>query len=92
MGSNVIESGGYKQISASANISTIPTNIVGIFVSNAASTPTLTIYDDAGTGTSTPICTVFTPVSATFYSIPVATSKGLYVVIGGTVSCTVIFC
>jgi len=83
--------GGYKQISASGNVSPIPCNLVGIFVSNAASTPTITLYDDAGTGTGTTVATVFIPVNATWYSIPASLSKGLNVVISGTVSCTVVY-
>lgn len=82
--------GGYHQISATGNVASYPTNLLGIFVSNAASTPTITLYDSAATGTGTAIATVFTPVSATWYPIPVSTGSGLYVVISGTVSCTVV--
>lgn len=83
--------GGYKQLSATANVSPRPTNLLGVFVSAASATPTITIYDDAATGTSTPIVSVFTPVAGTYYPIPVSTANGLYVVISGTVSATVVF-
>lgn len=85
-----IETGQYKQISASANCCPVNGALLGIFVSAAASTPTITIYDSATTGTGTPIVSVFTPVAATFYRIPVNFTAGCYVVISGTVSCTVI--
>jgi hypothetical protein len=65
--------------------------LVGIFVSNAAATPTITIYDDSATGTSVPLVTTFTPVAGTYYKLPFRALNGLNVVIGGTVSCTVGF-
>jgi len=83
--------GGYKQISATGNVCPLPTNLVGIFVSAASATPTITIYDDASTGTTTKVVDVFTPAAATYYPIPAGLSKGLYVVISGTVSATFIF-
>lgn len=83
--------GAPKQITGTGNVSALPANMLGIFVSNAAATPTITVYDDAATGTSTKIVDTFTPVSGTWYPIPVSTSKGIYVVISGTVSATVVF-
>lgn len=83
--------GGYKQISATGNVSALPCNLVGIFVSAATTTPTITVYDDAATGTTTKIVDVFTPVASTWYALPISTSKGLYVVLSGTVSATVVF-
>lgn len=89
MASPAIEVGYGKVVSASANVCARAGGMLGIFVSNAASTPTITLYDDASTGTSTPLVTAFTPVSGTFYRIPANFKNGLYVVIGGTVSATV---
>lgn len=83
--------GGYKQISATGNVSALPANLIGIFVSAATATPTITVYDDAATGTSTKIVDTFTPTAATWYPLPFSASKGLYVVLGGTVSATVAF-
>lgn len=85
------QAGGYKQISATGNVSAYPAKIVGIFVSSASSTPTITIYDSATTTTTAKVVDTFTPVAATFYPIPAATGAGIYVVIGGTVSATVIY-
>ncbi len=85
----------YKQISASANIKTMPGKFKGIFVSAASATPTITVYDSAATSTSDPkVLDTFTPVAATSYLLPLDgayTKTGIYVVIGGTVSATVIF-
>lgn len=78
------------QIAASANV--LPTSgaLMGIFVSAASATPTITIYDSATTTTTITLVTVFTPVAATWYSIPITCLNGIYVVISGTVSCTVV--
>ena len=86
-----LQTGGYKQISATGNVSAYPAKIVGIFVSVASSTPTITVYDSATTTTTAKVVDTFTPVAATFYPIPAATGAGIYVVIGGTVSATVIY-
>ena len=91
MSNSMIEAGAYKQISASANVSAVPATLLRIFVSAASATPTLTVYDSASTGTGTKIIDTFTPVSATVYTFNATATAGLYVVIGGTVSCTVIF-
>jgi hypothetical protein len=85
------QAGGYKQISATGNVSPYPAKVVGIFVSAASGTPTITVYDSATTTTTAKVVDTFTPVAATWYAIPAATSAGVYVVIGGTVSATVIY-
>lgn len=85
----------YKQISASANIKPMAGKLKGIFVSAASSTPTITVYDSAATSTSDPkILDTFTPTAATSYLLPLDgafAKNGLYVVISGTVSATIIF-
>lgn len=92
MSANVIESGGFKaNLSASANVCQRACELMGIFVSAASATPTITVYDSASTGTTAPIVTVFTPTAATWYRIPASVSSGVYVVISGTVNCTVFF-
>ena len=78
-----------KQISASANLCKLPCSLGGIFVSAASSTPTITIYDDPATGTGLKLVDTFTPVAGTWYFLPFRCTAGLYVVISGTVSCTV---
>lgn len=86
-----LQTGGYKQISATGNVSAYPCKMVGIFVSAASSTPTITVYDSATTTTTAKVVDTFTPAAGTWYTIPAATAAGLYVVIGGTVSATVIY-
>lgn len=81
----------YKQIAASGNVCAVDGILGGIFVSAASATPTVTIYDDQATGTGTKIIDTFTPVAGQFYPLPFAFSKGLNVVLGGTVSATVAF-
>lgn len=90
-GQQIVDSVSNKVVSASGNIWSGAVALRGIFVSAATATPTITIYDDAATGTSKPLVTVFTPVAGTFYPLPFLAQKGLNVVIGGTVSCTVGF-
>lgn len=86
-----IEAGSFKVLSASGNVKASSGVLLGIWVSAASSTPTITIYDDASTGTTVPLATVFTPTAGNFYRIPAGFANGLYVVISGTVSCTVIY-
>lgn len=79
----------YKQVTASGNVCANDGILGGIFVSAASATPTITVYDDAATGTSTKIVDTFTPTAGQWYPLPFGFSKGLYVVISGTVSATV---
>jgi ABC-type nitrate/sulfonate/bicarbonate transport system substrate-binding protein len=84
----------YTYISASANIKTSAGKLKGIFVSAASSTPTITVYDSAATTTTRTILGVFTPTAATSYVLPLdgAYAKdGIYVVISGTVTATIIW-
>lgn len=84
----------YTYISASANIKTSAGKLKGIFVSAASSTPTITVYDSAATTTTRTILGVFTPAAATSYILPLdgAYAKdGIYVVISGTVTATIIW-
>jgi ABC-type nitrate/sulfonate/bicarbonate transport system substrate-binding protein len=84
----------YTYITASANIKPMAGKLKGIFVSAASSTPTITVYDSATTTTTNTILGVFTPTSATSYLLPLDgayAKNGIYVVIGGTVTATIIY-
>lgn len=84
----------YTNITATANIKPMAGKLKGIFVSSASSTPTITVYDSAAATTSKVILGTFTPAAATSYILPLdgAYAKdGIYVVIGGTVTATVIY-
>lgn len=80
-----------KQIAASANVKAGQGAMLGIFVSAASATPTITVYDDAAAGTATKIVDTFTPVAGTWYPLPFTFGTGLNIVLGGTVSATVSF-
>ena len=90
LGTLVAESAGYKQINASGNVSVGPTALSGIFVSSATS-GSIAVYDDAGTGTSTPLVSAFSVSAGQFYRLPFRALKGLNVVVTGTVEATVGF-
>lgn len=84
----------YTNITASANIKPMAGKLKGIFVSSASSTPTITVYDSAAATTTRVILGTFTPAAATSYILPLdgAYAKdGIYVVIGGTVTATIIW-
>lgn len=85
----------YAYITASSQVKTAPAKLKGIFVSAASGTPTITVYDTDAKGTTATVVGVFTPVSATNYPFNsfdgIYLNKGLYVVISGTVTATVIY-
>jgi ABC-type nitrate/sulfonate/bicarbonate transport system substrate-binding protein len=84
----------YTYITATANIKPMAGKLKGIFVSAASSNPTITVYDSAAATTTDTILGVFTPVAATSYILPLEgayAKNGIYVVIGGTVSATVLY-
>lgn len=86
----IVQSAGYAQVSASGNVWPQPAALEGIFVSSAT-TGTITVYDDAGTGTTIKMVDTFTVAPGTWYPLPFRALKGLNIVLGGTVSCTVGF-
>jgi hypothetical protein len=84
----------YTQITASANIKPSAGKLKAIFVSAASATPTITVYDSSATTTTKTVLSVFTPTAATNYIFPldgIYLNNGLYVVISGTVSATIVY-
>ena len=85
----------YKNISATTQVKVGFTVLKGIFVSAASSTPTITVYDSGTASNTDPtILSVFTPAAAgnyLFTAMGITASKGLYVVIAGTVSATLFY-
>lgn len=84
----------YTYISATTQIKRSAGKLKGIFVSAASGTPTITVYDEAAGGTTKTLLGVFTPAAATFYPLGVDGAffnNGLNVVLGGTVTATVIY-
>ena len=80
----VVESGNRLNITATSTAITGPGRLMGLFVSQASSTPTVEVEDGAGT-----IANTFTPLPGTYYPLPCAFNGTLKVTIGGTVDCTV---
>ncbi|MFK4444646.1 hypothetical protein ABH944_004850 [Caballeronia udeis] len=76
----------YKQFSASANMCVGDGIMAGIFVSSTTA-GTVTVYDDAATGTTTKIVDTVT-LAVGWNPMPFAFSKGLNIVVGGTLSAT----
>lgn len=82
----------YAAITATAQIKPAAGKLIGIFVSSASSTPTITVYDSAASSASDPVVlATFTPTANTMHNFfqGLYTNKGIYVVIGGTVSATI---
>jgi hypothetical protein len=84
----------YKQMTASGLVKEGAGKLMGIFVTNAASTPTLKVWDQ--TSAAVPVLAdTWTPVSATDYisftTAGVHFTRGLFITISGTVACTVVF-
>lgn len=90
MPSNVYEGSMRKNITSTATI-VAPTGaggiaLLGVFVSQASSTPTLKIADTTGT-----IANTFTPVAGTFYPLPVTIQGTLTATLSGTVDATILY-
>jgi hypothetical protein len=84
----------YSQISATTQIKPMAGKLKGIFVSAASSTPTITVYDSpTSLNTDPKILDTFTPTAGVNYNFfdGLYANKGLYVVISGTVSCTIAY-
>ena len=88
-------SANYKSISATNQVKVGFGVLKGIFVSAASSTPLITVYDSGTADTNDPtILGVFAPAAAGNYLFTangITASKGLYVVISGTVVATIIY-
>ena len=80
-------------LDATALVKSAPAKLKGIFVSAASDTPTITVYDTQTSGTSVKVLDTFTPVAATNYNFydGLNTANGIYIVISGTVKCTVYY-
>ena len=82
----------YTAISATTQIKVGAGKLNGIFVSSASSTPTITVYDSSASSASDPVVlATFIPTANTMHNFfqGLYVNKGIYVVIGGTVSATI---
>lgn len=82
--------GGYKQITATGNVSPIGCKLLGIFVS-ASTVGTVTIYDSATTTTTTKVIDTVSLTAGTWLPMPIGFASGVYIVVGGTLSATVVY-
>lgn len=85
----VAEAYSYENITSSTNVQKVACALGGIFVASASATPTIAVYDSATTTTTTVVVNTFTPLAGTYYPMPFMLTNGCYVVISGTVDCTV---
>lgn len=84
-----LEVGNYTNKTASANIKSGQGAMLGFYV-NSTTSGTIQFYDDASTGTTTPISGLITPaIGWNFF--PVAFSNGLNAVIGATLNVTIVW-
>ena len=82
----------YTAITSTTQIKRDAGKLNGIFVSSASGTPTITVYDSFASSTSDPVVlATFTPTANTMHNFfqGLYLNKGIYVVIGGTVSATI---
>jgi hypothetical protein len=82
----------YAAITATSQVKPAAGKINGIFVSSASGTPTITVYDSFKSSNSDPVVlATFTPTANTMHNFfqGLYVNKGIYVVIGGTVSATI---
>lgn len=80
----------FSNKTATANIKNGPGTLAG-FLCATTSSGTIILYDDAATGTSTPITGTITPAAGTWYPLPVTFRNGLYVVIANTLNVTIVY-
>ena len=85
-----LEVGIPKQITASGNIKSGQGAMLGILCS-ASTAVTVAIYDDASTGTTTKLVDTVTLTAGQYLMMPLTFANGLNIVVGGTLSATVIY-
>lgn len=87
----VIESVNPARIAAANNlIVTGAAGLMGIFVSQAATVPTITVYDGVSAAApATILVNTFTPIAGNFYPMPFFVGRGIFIVLGGAVDATV---
>ena len=90
MSAPTFTAGGYKNLTATTQVSTQGSTIIGVLVSTTTA-GTLQFYDSATATTTTPVTGVLTLAAGTFLPIGASVGTGIYVVVGGTINATVIY-
>jgi len=80
----------YVTFSATGNLAASPRTIIGIWVA-ATTSGTLAMYDSATTTTGDQIIATTTFASIGFYPLPTKVTYGVYAVVGGTLSATLLY-
>lgn len=89
MAFNTLQIGSPKLVSASGNVKVGSGAVLGIFVSSHTA-GSIAFYDDPATGTATKILDTFLFPAVGWYPIPITYATGLNIVVGGTLSATVV--
>jgi hypothetical protein len=84
-----LQTGAYKNVSASANICPRAGALLGFYV-NSTSSGTIRFYESATTTTTKVITNVITPAIG-WHTLPVSFTDGLYAVIASTLDVTIVF-
>ena len=90
MAQHVMEGGGGLRFTTSTVVRAGPVQLLGIWVSNASSSPTIELLNAVTSGTGT-LVGQFTPVGGTFNPLPINFPTGLTLLCGGSVSGTMVF-
>ncbi len=88
-GTPVSVGGSYKNVTSSVSVKAIDGCLYGIFVASSSS-GTIKLWDNTSAAT-TVLVNTFSAIGATWYPIPVRFSTGLFITVGGTIDCTVVF-
>lgn len=91
MSTLVYEAAPFTRITGSTVIAQNSAAIIGVLFAAASSTPTISIVDsndNAAVGDAIVLGTM-TPLAGTFLPVPALCQKGIFVILGGTVDCTV---
>ena len=89
MALNTLHIGSPKLVTASGNVKASSGAVLGIFVSSHT-TGSITLYDDAAAGTTNKILDTFLFPGVGWYPMNMAFVNGLNIVVGGTLSATVV--
>lgn len=89
MALNTLPIGSPKLVTASGNVKASSGAVLGIFVASHTA-GSITLYDDAAAGTTTKILDTFLFPGVGWYPLGMVFVNGLNVVVGGTLSATVV--
>ena len=89
----VYEAGSYTRFTTAGSfvVAKLPAAVIGVLFAAASGTPTISIVDsDDLVPTNDPVVLgTLTPLAGTFIPVPAICQKGILVILGGTVDCTV---